>query len=157
MSDDTTITWTVEYIDKSGYKCTLGVQGDDSEKVLGTSAVVIGYIVKHGGQPAPDIASSVAAAATLSPPRPLEEGQHRMLITKLKRDGTAADLYGRGHKYVDLKLFDLTDLGTVGVDFNALPEGQEVPCRFFAVWANSEKMNTAGNPYKDILWLEEAQ
>lgn len=153
--ENVTITWSVEYIDPTGYKCTLGIQGDNSKTVLAKGSSILDYITSHGAQPAPDVAATVTAAATLAPPRPLAEDQSRMLITKLKRTGeTQADLFGKGHRYPDLKLFDLSELATVGVDFAELPIGQEVPCRFFAVWQRSEKLNQAGNPYKDVLWLE---
>lgn len=78
----------------------------------------------------------------------------RMLITKLVRDGDKADLFGRGHQYKDLTLFDLSDLADVGVDYASLPNGEEVPCRFWAVYEMSEKLNKAGNPYKDVIALE---
>jgi hypothetical protein len=156
--DDLIIAWSVGYIDPTGFKCTLGVQGNDSKAVLAKGSSVIDYITSRGAQPAPDVAATVTAAATLAPPRPLAEGQSRMLITKLKRTGeTTADLFGRGHKYADLKLFDLADLGAVGIDYQALEVGKDWPCRFFAVWQESEKTNKAGNPYKDVLWLEAAQ
>ena len=78
----------------------------------------------------------------------------RLLITKLIRDGEKAELYGRGHQYKDLTLFDLSDLADVGIDYANLPNGEETPCRFWAVWEPSEKLNKAGNPYKDIVALE---
>ena len=79
----------------------------------------------------------------------------RMLITKLVRtEQTRAELYARGHQWPDLKLFDLSDLIEVGIDANALPVGQEVPCRFWAIYELSDKLNKAGNPYKDVIALE---
>lgn len=79
----------------------------------------------------------------------------RMLITKLVRtDQTRADLYGKGHQYKDLTLFDLGDLAAVGLEPASLPIGQEVPCRFWAHYTLSDKLNKAGNPYKDIVALE---
>ena len=79
----------------------------------------------------------------------------RMLITKLVRTAqTRAELYARGHQWPDLKLFDLSDLLEVGIDPNQLPIGQEEPCRFWAIYELSEKLNKAGNPYKDVIALE---
>jgi hypothetical protein len=79
----------------------------------------------------------------------------RILITKLVRtEQTRADLYARGHQWPDLKLFDLSDLIEIGLDPNALPIGQEVPCRFWAIYELSDKLNKAGNPYKDVIALE---
>ena len=41
----------------------------------------------------------------------------RILITKLVRNGDRADLFGRGHRWKDLTLFDLSDLADVGDGF----------------------------------------
>ncbi len=78
----------------------------------------------------------------------------RILITKLVRHGDRADLYGRGHQWKDLTLFDLSDLSEVGIDYRSLPEGEDTPCRFWAHYSLSEKLNKAGNPYKDVVALE---
>lgn len=78
----------------------------------------------------------------------------RLLITKLVRKGDRAELYARGHQWKDLVLFDLSDLADVGIDYTGLPEGTEVPCRFWAYWQESEKLNRAGRPYKDVVSLE---
>lgn len=78
-----------------------------------------------------------------------------MLITKLVRtEPTRADLYAKGHKYPDLKLFDLADLADVGIAFEELPIGQEIPVKFMAYYEESAKTNQAGNPYKDVVRLE---
>lgn len=79
----------------------------------------------------------------------------RLLISKLVRTENArADLYGRGHRYKDMTLFDLSDLIEMGIDPRELPIGEEIPCRFWAHYTNSEKLNSSGNPYKDVLSLE---
>ena len=79
----------------------------------------------------------------------------KMLITKIKRtDETRADLYGKGHKWPDLKLFDIGELLAVGITPDELPIGVEKPCRFLAHFTLSDKLNEAGNPYRDISHLE---
>lgn len=79
----------------------------------------------------------------------------RMLIVKVVRTtATQADLYAKGHKWPDLRLFDLSELAEVGLDPAALPIGQETPARFWAVYELSEKLNASGNPYKDVIALE---
>jgi hypothetical protein len=79
----------------------------------------------------------------------------RLLVTKLVRtNGTRADLYGARHKWPDLRLFDLSELATVGIDPAALEVGKETPCRFWAIYELSDKTNQAGNPYKDVIALE---
>jgi len=78
-----------------------------------------------------------------------------MLIVKIKRtEATRADLFGKGHKYRDMVLFDLGELLEVGLDPENLPIGVEKPCRFFAHYELSDKLNEAGNPYRDIVMLE---
>ena len=79
----------------------------------------------------------------------------RMMVTKLKitADGRA-ELIGRGHRYKDFILFDVSDLADVGIDFKSLPAGKEIPCRFWVHYELSEKLNKAGNPYKDVVALE---
>jgi len=77
-----------------------------------------------------------------------------MLITKLVlRPDNHVDLYGRGHKYKDLTLFDATDLADVGIDVSDLQPGVETPCRFIAEYELSDKLNQSGNPYKDVVAL----
>ena len=57
----------------------------------------------------------------------------------------------------DLPRQGVQDLAAVGMEPADLPIGQEVPCRFFAVYTLSDRMNQAGNPYKDIERLERAE
>lgn len=78
----------------------------------------------------------------------------RLLITKLVRRGDRAELHAKGHQFKDLTLFDLSDLSDVGIDYTALPEGAEVPCRFWAYWQESEKLNKANRPYRNVVSLE---
>jgi hypothetical protein len=79
----------------------------------------------------------------------------KLLITKLVRTSAdRADLFGRGHQYKDLTLFDISDLADVGIEYEDLPIGQETPCRFWALYTESEKLNQSGNPYKDVVGLE---
>jgi hypothetical protein len=79
----------------------------------------------------------------------------RMLITKLKRtSATQAELFAPRHRYADLRLFDLSELSTIGIDYEALPIGEERPARFYALWVESEKVSSTGRPYKDIVGLE---
>jgi len=156
---DTTITWTVKYLDPRGFEASLTVANSDGRAVLAKADEIIEWLARIGAQPA-------AAAGNGEPAAPvpaaqltaLAEGEQRMLITKLVRtDETKADLYGRGHRFKDLTLFDLSELGAVGIDFAPLPQGQEHPCRFFAVYRESGKRNKAGNPYKDVVRLEKAE
>jgi hypothetical protein len=149
------ISWAVKYVDPSGFEATLTISDVDSRTVMEKASGVLAYLQKIGAEPVGSTGQEPAPSAQV---QPLAEGESRMLVTKIKRtDQTRADLYGRGHKYPDLKLFDLADLATVGIDPEGLPIGQEEPCRFFAVYTLSEKLNKAGNPYKDIQRLEKAE
>jgi len=81
--------------------------------------------------------------------------EKRLLITKIKRtDNDRADLFGKGHRFRDTILFDLSDLAIVGIDYNDLPIGKEIPCRFWAIVTESDKLNKQGNPYLDVVTLE---
>ena len=149
------VSWAVNYVDPSGFEATLTSSDADSNTVMEKAAGVLAYLQKIGAEPVGSAGGELAPAAQV---QPLAEGESRMLITTIKRtDQTRADLYGRGHKYPDLKLFDLAELVVVGIEPEALPVGQEKPCRFFAVYTLSEKLNQAGNPYKDIQRLEKAE
>jgi hypothetical protein len=78
-----------------------------------------------------------------------------MLVTKLVRtEPNRAELYAKGHKWPDLRLFDLADLLDVGIRPEELQLHAETPCRFWAHYELSEKLNAAGNPYKDVIALE---
>lgn len=79
----------------------------------------------------------------------------RILITKIeKRKDGKIDLIGRGHQWADILLFDASDLIDIGIDPAGLTIGQETVCRFWAIYALSERLNQKGNPYKDIVSLE---
>ena len=157
-----TLAWEVDYITEQGFVCRFRITdpNSDTRALLARAGAIMSYLDRQGFAPVtagPTAAVGEGSVTATSQPRPLSEGQNRLLVTKLVRtDETRADLYGRGHKYPDLGLFVLSDLADVGIDFEALEIGKEVPCRFFAIWENSKKLNSKGNPYKDICWLEAA-
>jgi len=79
----------------------------------------------------------------------------KLLITKLqKRPDGNVDLFGRGHRYKDTTLFDVSDLFEVGIDPADLQVGVETPCRFYAHCVASSKLNKSGNPYLNVEYLE---
>jgi hypothetical protein len=53
-----------------------------------------------------------------------------------------------------LRPFVLADLLDVGIQPEDLQLHAETPCRFWAHYELSEKLNAAGNPYKDVIALE---
>jgi len=150
-----TITWSARYIDPdSGRECSIGVEGNNSSAVMEKAKKMIAWLDQIGA------ASPTAAqpSAPLIAPQPLETGQRRLLITKIKKTSpTRADLYGRGHRYRDTTLFDLAELLAVGLDPGELQEGIETPCLFGAIVTESEKLNKNGNPYLDVVRLERTQ
>ena len=79
----------------------------------------------------------------------------RILVAKLKRrEDNRVELFQRGHQWPDLLLHELSDLADVGINYTAIKVGEEYPCRFYANWEASDKLNKAGNPYKDVVLLE---
>ena len=96
-------------------------------------------------------------AADVHPLLPLAPGEHRALVTKIKRDGDLIRFWFRGCKFESAKIFDLTDLATVGIDYRDLPDKVETPVRFLAVYTLSDKLNQKDNPYKDVVRLERAE
>ena len=80
---------------------------------------------------------------------------NKMLITSITRTAEGRiDMTGRGHQYRDLILFDAIYLQDIGIDPNTLPVGVPTPCAFWAIYTISEKLNKAGNPYRDVKYLE---
>lgn len=87
--------------------------------------------------------------------------EQRMIIAKVVRATTKAgkpvvDLYTNNARleYPELRLFELSELFLVGIDPNSLVSDQEVYCRFWAYYVESDKRNKNGNPYKDVVRLE---
>jgi hypothetical protein len=154
---ETIATWSVQYRDANGYDCTLSISGPHEKAVLDRAQECLARLRQDGAQPVYN-PGDAAVGMALARSRSLGEGQRRMLITKLVRTNeTQADLYGHKHRYVDLKLFDISELAVVGIDFAGLPIGKPHPCRFFAVCEESKKkQKRTGTPYLDVLWLEPA-
>jgi len=57
-------------------------------------------------------------------------------------------------KYPELRLFDLSELMSIGLDPNSMEEGEERIVRCWATYVESDKQNQRGNPYKDVQFLE---
>jgi len=60
-------------------------------------------------------------------------------------------------KYPTLRLFDPSQLFTVGVDPNGLKLGDELYVRFRAWFVESDRLNKEGNAYKDVVRLEKLE
>jgi hypothetical protein len=147
-----TVTWTVAYQHVSGFEAELSIAGDDGRAILAKAEEIIGYLQKQGARPTGVVKSEQVVS---QPGSPAEE--NRMVITRVRRtDGERAELFADGHKWPDLRLFEIGMLAAVGIDIAALPIGANMPCRFVAVWQHSEKLNSQGSPYKDVIRLEPA-
>jgi len=78
----------------------------------------------------------------------------RMLVVKVRRaDQTRIELFTRHHKWPDLRC-DVADLAGVLTDPAGLPVGEERAAAFWAIWDYSERVNTKGNRYKDLIAVE---
>ncbi len=79
----------------------------------------------------------------------------RMLITKIvRKNETRADLIGRGRRFPEIYVFDISSLSDAGIDYASLPVGVETPCRLWALYTESDKLNKAGQPYRDLIAVE---
>lgn len=73
-------------------------------------------------------------------------------------------LFEAGHKYPDLYMTlgldaALKALANTGYEWTAeyLSKSSEYDMHFFADWRNSEKLNSKGNPYKNVVVLRSAE
>ena len=57
-------------------------------------------------------------------------------------------------QFPELRLFDLSALVAIGLDPNALVQGERLHRRFWAYYTVSDKTNQSGNAYKDVAHLE---
>ena len=85
----------------------------------------------------------------------------KLLVGSLELNTTTTgkavvDLYSTNAalKFPELRLFDLSALAAVGIDPNALVEGERIHRRLWAYYEISDKTNGRGNPYKDVTYLE---
>lgn len=154
-----TVTWATRYLDpESGRECEIRIGNGDGTTVLAKSREVLAWLSQIGAQPVLSGQAVASARATSPAPMlPLAEGEKRLLITKIKRDGTRADMFGKGDRYPRTKLFDLGLLIPMGFDLDELPDGVEIPTYFFAVVVESQKKNKKGNFYIDCVRIESAQ
>ena len=127
-----------------GFPCTLEFEAVQIQEALHQ----VHELLAHGIYPPTD--------ERIRPLRPLQPGQYRALVTQIKRDDGVVRLWFRGCKYESAKIFEISDLAVVGIDYRNLQDGVETPVRFFAIYVLSEKHNKNDNPYKDVVWLESA-
>ena len=120
-------------------------------------------------QPNPNVTNSAAAPAPApAPSQPVQENaadngviQVAKVVVTPRTDGkTKVEFFGAGRKYADLSSVMTPDslanlFGAIG---GWTPEhfvvATEYQVSFSAYWRNSEKMNSAGKPYRNVVRLE---
>lgn len=86
----------------------------------------------------------------------------RIRINRIKLDATLSGkpvvhLHAPGAQYAQfpvLYLFNAGLLAAVGIDPNGLEPGEDIHVNLWAHFEVSEKLNSKGNPYKDVISLE---
>lgn len=115
-------------------------------------------------QPNPNVKTNSAAAAP-APSQPVQENADNGVIQVVKivvtprTDGkTKVEFFGAGRKYADLSSVmtpdSLANLFGSGWTPDHFMVATEYPVSFNAYWRNSDKMNSAGKPYRNVVRLE---
>jgi len=122
-------------------------------------------------QPNPNVTNSAAAPAPApAPSQPVQENENqpeggvirvvKVLVTPRTDGKSKVEFFGAGRKYADLSSVMTPDslanlFGAIG---GWTPEhfmvATEYPVSFNAYWRNSDKMNSAGKPYRNVVRLE---
>lgn len=115
---------------------------------------------------APSAPKASAAPAPKVETSPVDTAQTNSLLVKKVKVEPQADgkvklhLFAEGHKYADLYITRSLDamlkiLENTGYQWSAdfLGKVAEYDMSFYADWKNSDKTNSKGNPYKDVIAL----
>ena len=120
-------------------------------------------------QPNPNVTNSAAAPAPApAPSQPVQENAAdngviqvaKVVVTPRTGGKSKVEFFGAGRKYADLSSVMTPDslanlFGAIG---GWTPEhfmvATEYPVSFNAYWRNSDKMNSAGKPYRNVVRLE---
>jgi len=117
-------------------------------------------------QPNPNVKTNSAAAAPApAPSQPVQENADNGVIQVVKivvtprTDGKSkVEYFGAGRKYADLSSVmtpdSLANLFGSGWTPDHFMVATEYQVSFSAYWRNSEKMNSAGKPYRNVVRLE---
>lgn len=120
-------------------------------------------------QPKPAADGPKPAGAGQAKP-PIDTSINTMEIAKVKVEPQAdgkikIGLFAKGHQYADLFInaanyeAALKLLANTGYEWDAeyLNKVAEYDMHFFADWRNSDKLNSKGNPYKNVVALRSAE
>jgi hypothetical protein len=146
--------------------------GSSPEKIVKTTeAAIEAYKELRAAHPLPEKVAAPAPVAPAAAPAkqtvttPAPTGTQTLLIKKMKvepqPDGKVKlALFSEGHKYADLFMSmgldaTLKALDGTGQAWEAkhLSVAAEFDVSFYADWKNSDKLNTRGNPYKNVIAL----
>lgn len=142
---------------------------DDLYKGIKHGIENFGWLLEQPGAPKMQTTDK-APASTPAPTGPAQPANvdtsvNTMEIKKVKvepqPDGKIkVAMFAEGHKYADLYMTQNLDrtleaLNGTGYEWTAeyLSKTAEYDMAFFADWRNSEKLNSKGNPYKNVIAL----
>lgn len=176
MSDEkVTGAWVITKVySKSGVPIDVKASGINTAAAIEDLYNGMAYGIETFGwkleQDAPRPAPAVPAAQSAPAPQsvvgalPVQDTSiNTMEIRRVKvepqPDGKIkVELYADGHKYADLKMTmgldaTLKALAGTGYEWTAefLSKVSEYDMSFYADWRNSEKLNSAGKPYKNVV------
>lgn len=121
-------------------------------------------------QPNPNVKTNSAAAPAPAPApsQPVQENENqpeggvirvvKVLVTPRTDGKSKVEFFGAGRKYADLSSVmtpdSLANLFGSGWTPDHFMVATEYQVSFSAYWRNSEKMNSAGKPYRNVVRLE---
>lgn len=168
---------TFKWIDADGFEHMTTVRGWGDKSLSDGINKAKALIQYNGGRPAngrtpPPAMVPVATSApqpiaapqpTVAAPAAVDTGINTMEIVKVKvtpkpNDAVELALFAANHQYPDLYHNGTVNqvvaaLAGTGLawDASALRIANEYNVNFYADWRNSEKLNTKGKPYKNIV------
>ena len=152
---------TIKWTDGNGFDHMTTFRGWTFNALYETLAKAEAHILETGGKPN----GAKPAPAQTAAPAPATQAGNVLSITKIKvtpevKDGKSrimVELYADGHQWADIKAFfndanaAKTAFGMVtGADFSVAGEYTFNP-PFAADYRNSDKLNSKGNPYKNLV------
>jgi len=173
--------WVItDVFSKHGIRITVKASGDDTAAAIGDLYGGIahgidkyGWTTEQQGAPKAQVIQPPVPAAPVAvvgnAPAVVDTSLNtlevvRVIVTPKPDDKVELQLFGRGHQYADLYhngtiaqvMTALTGTGLVW-EREMLQKANEFHVNFFADWRNSEKLNTKGKPYKNIVGYRSAE
>lgn len=159
---------TIRWVDGAGFDHMTTIRAWSGTILYSEMAKFIGTVIETGGKPVntPHAPAPTAAPKPASTPAPIPQANASgtsIMVKKIKvtqdvKDGatrTIVDLFRDGDKFPELKAFfkspDLAKIAfgiVTGLDFSTTGE-YNLDC--IADYRLSDKLNTKGNPYKNLV------